>query len=162
MRNAMPTSVLARALAVALALYSWYPVVFPRVRVSWGRRSRGTPMSMKGRVATALTVTCGCHVVFGIYPLLCVNLCVLGVAVLLILSRSEREAFDQAKLTSEVLRTGGDGWLLMCILDAVLLVGSWSAVVRDYFSPPSTEQQQLIHFMGVGFGVVSILLAVVL
>lgn len=158
----VPASLIAKAFAAALALCSWYPVVFPRVRVSWGRKSRGTPMSMHGRIATAVTVTCGCLAVFGFYPLLCINLCIVGVAVLLILSRRERVAHDRAKLTSQVLKTTGDGWLLMCILDGVLLVGSWSAVIRDFFYPPSTEEQRLIHFVGVGFAILTAVLAIVL
>lgn len=160
--HTVPASLIARAFAVALALWSWYPVVFPQVRVSWGRKSRGTPMSRNARIVWASTLTCACLAVFGFYPLFCVNLCVIGVGLLLILSRSERAAHDQAKLTSEVLKTTGDGWLLMCILDAALLVGSWTAVIRDYFSPPATAEQRLVHFIGVGFAVTSVLLAVFL
>jgi len=60
-------------------------------------------MSMKVRIVRALTVTCGSLAVFAIYPLLFINLCIVGVAVLMILERRERAAYDRAKLTSQVL-----------------------------------------------------------
>ena len=153
---------MVRVFAVALTLRSWYPVVFPNVRWSWGRKSRWTPMSMKGRIATALTVTFGCGVAFGIYPVLLTGICILGVAVLQILKRREMQAHDRAKLTSQVLRTKGDGWLLMCILDAALLIGSSFAVFRDHFFPPSTEEQRVVHFIGVGFAALAAVLAIFL
>jgi hypothetical protein len=51
---------------------------------------------------------------------------------------------------------------MLCVADAFFLVLSWYAVVRDYFSPPYTEEQRIVHFMGVGYAVASALGAFVL
>ena len=67
-----------RALGVFGMFFCWAPVFFPKRTVVW-KGGNHAPLSRRSKLASALTWTAWCLVVFGIAPIFCAALFAIGV-----------------------------------------------------------------------------------
>ncbi len=121
-------------------------------------------MSMPSRVVFAIAATSWCLITFHVYPIFFAITFALCVCVGLLQSGRDRAGYDAARgVTPQRLTfTARQRWLAFCIYDAVFLVPLLYAVVRDYFRPPRTDEQRMIHVMALGLFALCLLGAVAL
>jgi hypothetical protein len=158
------SAVFLRALGVMMALASWYPVVFPRTTVGWKGGNRA-PLSMLSRVVFAVGTTMWTLTVFGVYPMYCGAVFALSIGVLFPISGRDRRAHGRLRGVAPIKPipiAGRHLWLVFGAFDALILAASALALVRDFFSPPVTSEQHIVHVMGLGLFTISVIGALAL
>ena len=139
-----------RVLGVTMALATWATVIFPRIPVSWKGGNRA-PLSMRSRVVGAIAATSWCLTVFGVYPRVAASIFACCVVFGLFEADRDRAAYDAVRGVS-VARpavTPRQLWIALCTADAFLLVLCLYAAIRDWRFPPATEEQHIVHVMGL-------------
>ncbi len=151
-----------RALGVFGMFFGWAPVFFPKRTVVW-KGGNHAPLSRRSKLASALTWTAWCLVVFGIAPIFCAALFAIGVLSLFVLSRQDRKHYAAATgIPARTQITKRQFWLLFCAADALFLAASLFAVIRDSYSPPTNGDQRFLHYLALGYLAASCIAAVVL
>jgi hypothetical protein len=140
-----------RVLGVTMALATWAAVIFPGIRVSWKGGNRA-PLSMRSKVVCAFCATSWCFAVFGVYPGVAASIFASCVVFGLFQADRDRAAYDQTRGVVSVARpalTPRQMWIVLCTADALVLVLSLYAAIRDWRFPPVTEEQHIAHAMGL-------------
>jgi hypothetical protein len=143
--------------------FCWAPVFFPKRTVVWKGGNRA-PLSRRSKLVSALAWTAWCLVVFGIAPIFCAALFAIGVLSLFVLSRQDRKRYAAATGISwrRAQITKRQLWSLFCVADALFLVASLFAVIRDSYSPPTNGDQRFLHYLALGYLAASCVAAIVL
>jgi hypothetical protein len=147
-----------RILGVAMASFSWAFVVFPNSQISWKGGNRA-PLSGRSRFLVAIMATSWCLTTFRLYPLFFATLFAICAMLGLYESGRDRAAFDTARGRDSNQRkvlTAAEYWLPLCIIDGLIFFLMLYAFVRDLQHPPQTDEQHIVHLMGMGFLVASI------
>jgi hypothetical protein len=134
-----------------MAIFAWACVAFPRIRVHWKGRNHA-PLSLCSKVVSATAITAWCFGVFGFYPLFFGMAFIACVMFLFFQSSQDGAAFNAAKgITRNERRIGTPAqfWLALCFFDALVFTVSLYAFLRDLRYPSHTEEQHLVHIMGI-------------
>jgi hypothetical protein len=134
-----------------MAIFAWACVAFPRIRVHWKGRNHA-PLSLRSKVVSAIGITAWCFGVFRFYPLLFGMAFAACVMFLFFQSSQDRAAFNAATgITRSEHRvpTAAQFWLALCFFDAFVFSASLYAFLRDLRYPSDTEEQHLVHIMGI-------------
>lgn len=146
-----------------MAGVSWSSIVFgARVRWKGGNRA---PLSTRSKVVFAIAMTAWCLAVFGVYPMYGAAVFAVSILVLFPLAAQDRRAYDRLSGIGPIKPlpiTGRDQWLVFCFFDALGLTASGFAIVRDFFFPPVSDEQHIVHVMGLGMFAISLIGAVAL
>jgi hypothetical protein len=109
---------------------------------------------MRSKVVSALAMTALCLAVFRIYPLVFGAAFAVGICYLMFQSGRDRAAYDRNQGLAPVKPlspTAQQWWLALCAADGFCLLASLFAVIRDSLKPPITEEQHIVHIMGLGY-----------
>lgn len=151
-----------RALGIFMAAMSWYPVIYRRT-VRWkGSRAR---LSTRSKVVFATGTTAWCLGVFGVYPIYCAMVFATCVLLLFPLATQDRRAYGNLPFAPGVRPerlSRREQWRFFRFVDVLALLASGFAMVRDLYSPPATDEQHLVHVMGLAFFALSVIGALAL
>jgi hypothetical protein len=109
---------------------------------------------MRSKVVSAIAMTALCLAVFGIYPMVGAAAFAVGIIYLMFQSTRDRAAYDRIRGVNRVTPaplTVQQRWFVLCVMDAFVLLPSLYAFLRDLRFPPATEEQHIVHIMGLGF-----------
>jgi hypothetical protein len=136
-----------RLLGAAMALFSWYTVLF-NVPVVW--KGSRAPMSQRSQAVFACASTAWFLAVCGIYPLICAWLFAISILCSFALGDQDRKTHvvQHGSVERRVL-TAEQTWLGFCVFDALVLFPSLFAFFRDLLVPPVTEEQIIVHRIGL-------------
>jgi uncharacterized membrane protein len=140
-----------------MASAAWSTVVWPKMTVVWKGGNRA-PVSTRSKLVGAVALTGLCCAAFRIYPMVGALAFAAGVSYLMFQSTRDRAAYDRIRGVGPVRPipiTAQQRWLVFCVIDAVVLLISLIAFLRDLYFPPMTEEQRIIHMMGLGLLTVS-------
>ena len=140
-----------------MASAAWATVVWPKMIVVWKGGNRA-PVSMRSKLVGAVALTGLCCAAFRIYPMVGGVAFAAGVNYLMFQSTRDRAAYDRIRGVGPVRPvpiTAGQRWLGLCVVDVVVLLFSLIAFLRDLYFPPMTEEQRIVHMMGLGFLAIS-------
>jgi len=146
-----------RVLGVFMAATSWSFVIFPDKQVCWKGGNRA-PLSHRSKILFAVTATSWCLAAFRFYPLFFAALFAVCVSVGFVQSSRDRIAFDAARGVGphQPRRiTLAQCWPALCVLDGVILILMVYVFFRDLYHPPQTDEQHIVHVMGIGYLVAS-------
>jgi hypothetical protein len=152
-----------RAVFVLMALFSW-AAVSPNYSIRWKGGNRA-PLSMRSKVVSALAMTALCLASFRIYSPVFGGAFAVGICYLMLQSQRDRAAYDRDQGLAPVKPlspTTQQRWLSLCAADGFFLLTSLFAVIRDSLKPPITEEQHIVHIMGLGYLGASALGAIIL
>lgn len=147
-----------KALGVTMALISWHAVVSGK-RVKWKGGNRA-PLSVQSKVLFAVGMTAWTFALFGLYPMYGAEVFAICMGLLFFLARKDRRAYDRLCGVGPIKPlpiAGRDLWLVFWAFDAFTLTGSGVALIRDFFSPPVTNDQHIVHIMALGLFTISII-----
>jgi hypothetical protein len=164
MRNPQLLKIFMGMVGGGMALFAWASVVFPGIRVSW-KGGNHALLSTPSRLAMAVAMTSWCLALTGFHPLICAGLFAACVMFGFVQSSRDRAAHDAACHLSPSLQPKmafSQMWPVLCVFDGLFLVLSLYAVLRDWRMPPQTEEQRILHIMGIGYLVASVLGAIFL
>jgi len=88
-----------------------------------------------------------------------------GIMCLMFQSTRDRAAYDRIRGVSRVTPAPlavQQRWSVMCVVDGIVLLFSLVAFIRDLRFPPATEEQRMVHLMGLGFLSISVIGAILL
>ena len=111
---------------------------------------------MQSKIVSAIALTGLCLAAFRIYPIVGGVAFALGVIYLMFQSARDRAAYDRIRGVNRVTPaplTVHQRWSVLCVMDAF---------VRDLRFPPATEEQRIVHIMGLGFLSISVIGAILL
>lgn len=148
-----PIVVFLRVLGVAMLVFSWVPVFNPEIKVYWGKGSSANRalMSWKSKLAFAIAMTGWCLGVFGVKQNLAVGLFMFGfVFGVAFAGKDKDEYIARTGVPIRRAATSEEIWMGLFAVDTVLLILSLYAVIRDHFRPPVTEEERIVHAMGIG------------
>jgi hypothetical protein len=120
---------------------------------------------MQSKIVSAIAVTALCIAGFRIYPMVGASVFAVGISYLMIQSGRDRAAYDRLRGVTPVKPaplTPQQRWSVMCVVDGIVLLFSLVTFIRDLRFPPATEEQRMVHLMGVGFLSVSVIGAILL
>jgi uncharacterized membrane protein len=146
-----PIVVFLRVLGITMLVFSWVPVFNPEIEVYWGkgRSANRALMSRKSKLAFAIAMTGWCLGVFGVNQNWAVGLFMLGfVFGVAFAGKDEDEHVARTGVPIRKAATSGEIWMGLFAVDAVLLIITLYAAIRDHFRPPVTEEQRIVHAMG--------------
>ena len=145
-----------KILGVVMATFAWTCVAFPRIQVGWKGGNRA-PLSRRSKLILAIGWTAWCCAVFRFHPLFFGSVFAASVLFLFPQSMRDREGFDASKGIRSIRKalTPSQYWPALWVLDALVLAGSLYAVFRDLLYPPQTQEQHILHIMGICYLVVS-------
>jgi len=109
---------------------------------------------MQSKIVSAIAVTALCIAGFRIYPMVGASVFAVGISCLMIQSGRDRAAYDRLRGVTPVKPapiTPQQRWFVLCVVDGIVLLFSLVAFVRDRRFPPATEEQHIVHIMGLGF-----------
>lgn len=147
-----------------MALITWYPVVFPGKTVRWKGGNRA-PLSMQSKVVSAVGMTAWTFTAFAVYPMYSAAVFAMCISLSFPLSRKDRRAYDRLCGIGPIKHlpiAGRDLWLVFWAFDALTLTGSGVALIRDFFSPPATSEEHIVHVMALGMFTISVIGAIAL
>lgn len=108
-------------------------------------------MSRKSKLAFAIAMTGWCLGVFGVNQNLAVGLFMLGfVFGVAFAGKDEDEHVARTGVPIRKAATSEEIWMGIFAVDAVLLILTLYAVIRDHFRPPATGEERIVHAMGIG------------
>jgi len=150
-------------LGIAMAALSWACLAFPDIRITWKGGNRA-PLSRSSKLTMAVGWTAWCCAVFRFHPLFFAGVFAASVLLGFAQTTRDRVAFDTSRGIRKISRvlTLSSYWPALCMIDAFILTVSLYAVLRDAFYPPQTQEQRIVHIMGICYLVVSSLGAVFL
>lgn len=145
-------------------MFGWACVAFRKIPVNW-KGGNHAPLSRSSRIVLAVAGTAWCLAAFRFYPLFFAGL--FGASLLIGISQStrDRSAFDSARgiiQSRPKAPTIAEYWLALCLLDSFFFAMSLYAVLRDLRHPSHTDEQHIVHVMGIGYLVASVVGAVYL
>lgn len=164
MRTDHFAELLLRILAITIALFAWSAVVFAKIPVAW-KGGNWAPLSMRSRIVAAVAMTAWCFAAFRIYPRAGAAVFALCIGYGLLQSRRDRVDYDRARgvtAARPVPIARRQGWIVLCCVDAAVLLIASLAIAWDWRFPPITEEQHIVHVMGLGFLWVALVGALVL
>jgi hypothetical protein len=147
-----------------MALGAWFAVASPKTRVIWKGGNRA-PLSMQSKIVGAIALTGLCLAAFRIYPIVGGVAFALGTIYSMFQSARDRAAYDRIRGVNRVTPaplTVHQRWSVLCVMDAFVLLPSLYAFLRDLRFPPATEEQRIVHVMGLGFLSISVIGAILL
>jgi hypothetical protein len=136
-----------------MALAAWSAVGLPRTTVVWKGGNRA-PLSIQSKVVSAIALTGLCLAAFRIYPMVGAGVFAAGIGYPMIQSTRDRAAYDRLRGVTPVKPapiTPQQRWFVLCVVDGIVLLFSVVAFIRDLRFPPATEEQHIVHIMGLGF-----------
>jgi hypothetical protein len=152
-----------RVFGIFMAAKFWADVVFRR-RVRWKGGDRA-PLSLPSKVVFAIAMSAWCLAAFGVYPMYGAAVFAVSIGVLFPLAALDRRA-HRTLTFAPGLRPEGlperQQWLVFCFFDALTLTASGVAMIRDFFSPPVTDEQHIVHVMALGMFAISVIGAIAL
>jgi len=151
-----------RVFFIVMLVRVWIPVFNPRVKVRY-KRSR-VPKSLKSKLASALCITACCLALFRVSPLFCAAVAMFCVAAqILVTKRQDVREYERQTLHLEYVPTDhGQERDAVLVTDIVFSVLFLFFVIRDYFQPPVTEEQRIVHDLCWGFLACTSIMALVL
>jgi hypothetical protein len=149
--------ILLGILGAIMSLLAWASVAFPQIPITWKGGNRAS-LSMSSRIAMAIGTTSWFLIALGFHPGFFAALFVISVLFGFFNSQRDRTTYDSARgvvATSKPKLTFSQMWLALCLADAFFLSFSSYAVIRDWFSPPHTDEQRILRIMAIGYFLVS-------
>jgi len=120
---------------------------------------------MRSRIVAAVAMTAWCFAAFRFYPRAGAAVFALSIGYGLLQSRRDRVDYHRAHgvpPAGPVPIARRQGWIVLCCVDAAILLIATVAIAWDWRFPPITEEQHIIHVLGLGFLWLSLVAALIL
>jgi hypothetical protein len=153
MNDMSVAQILLGILGAIMSLLAWAAVVFPQIPITW-KGGNHASLSVSSRIAMAIGVTSWFLIALGFHRRFFVALFVISILYGFFNSQRDRATYDAVRgvvATSKPKLTFSQMWLALCLLDAFFLSFSTYTVIRDWFSPPHTDEQRILRIMAVGY-----------
>ena len=142
--------IVLRVIVIVALLDSWATVFNPAAKRFYKRSH--VPVSRRSMLVDALVLTAFCLAIFGVRPLLCFGLCMVGVTLGMLFKRLDVGKYDTETGRMPAIRMDPrQEWKVGFVLDVAFLVLFLFGAICNQIWPPGGKDQRILHYLGWGF-----------
>jgi len=142
--------IVLRAAVITALVFSWARALNPAARAFYKRSH--VPVSRRRKFAEALILTGFCLAIFGVRPLLCFGLCMVGVAIGMGFKKLDVAKYDkETRRMPAVPMDPRQEWKVAFVLDVAFLILFLCGAIRNQIWPSVDKDQRILYYLGWGF-----------